>query len=119
MTAVTAFILINCVFWAGMDVVVYGVEDHWTVYRIYLPVIALFLPILWAWIRLAPRGLAAAAVVCGLVGLALTGYAVFLLMTQPVWGVVTLIFVPLFVVLGLTSARYARKLGGGVPPEPG
>ena len=41
------FILANCVFWVGMGVRVCAVDQHWTLYSIYLPVFVLFVPVLW------------------------------------------------------------------------
>ena len=106
MVALTVFILLNCIFWAGMDVFVYAVPGHWTIWRIYLPVFVLFSIVLWAWRTLSPRGLLLSAALSGAVTLALIGYAIFLLLTQPLWGVVTLLFVPLLVLLGRTSYRH-------------
>lgn len=113
MIGATLFIHVNCVFWAGMDVWVYRVEGHWTLYTIYLPVFVLFVPVLWGWARLSVPGLLAASGVSLLVCLALLGYGVFLLGSQPGWGVVTLLFVPLLVVLGVSSYRAARRLTSG------
>ena len=110
MIGVTLFILVNCLFWSGMDVWVYQVDGHWTLYTIYLPVFVLFVPVLWGWVRLSVSGLLAASGISGLVCLALLGYGVLLLGSQPGWGGVTLMFVPLFVVLGVSSYRAARRL---------
>lgn len=75
----------NDLFWSRVDVWVYRVEGHWTLYTIYVPVLVRFVPVLWGWARLSVPGLLGASGVSLLVSLALIGYGVFLLGRQPGW----------------------------------
>ena len=108
MVLLTAFVMLNCIFWAAMDVLVFEVDGHWTLYRIYAPVFSLFSVVLWAWRRRSRRGLLVSFLISILVATALVGYGLYLLMTQPGWGVVTLLFVPVFVVIARESLRFSR-----------
>ena len=108
MEFLTAFVMLNCIFWAAMDVLVFEVDGHWTLYRIYAPVFALFSVVLLAWRRRSRHGLLLSFLLSVLVATALVGYGLYLLMTQPGWGVVTLLFVPVFVVIARESLRFSR-----------
>ena len=94
---VMIFVLINCVFWAYMDVYVFGVKDGHTIYYIYLPVGSMFLFALRSWRSRSPLGLMITQRFCEVITVGLFGYGSYLLTTQPIWGVVTYAFSPLFV----------------------
>ena len=95
--SVMIFVLINCLFWAVMDVWVFGVTDGHTILYIYLPVSLMFSFALWSWYRHSLVGLIITQRFCELIILGLTGYGLYLLSTQPIWGFVTFAFLPCFI----------------------
>ena len=109
-TGVMIFVLINCVFWALMDVYVFGVTDGHTIYFIYLPVGLMFSFALRAWRRESPMGLIITQRLCELILLGLIGYGSYLLTTQPLWGWVTFAFSPLFVYVRYSCRGYFELL---------
>jgi hypothetical protein len=80
-----------------MDVYVFEVKGGYTIYYIYLPVSLMFSFALYAWYTQSRIGLSITQRFCELIIGGLVGYGSYLLLDQPLWGIVTFAFIPLFV----------------------